>query len=96
VVDNTPPVLRIVNSRRNGDAIEIDIEATDQTSMLRRCEYSLDANPWQPVESADGVTDSTTEKFEIRIANVRPGEHLVVIRVYDQAGNAGLAKAVLR
>lgn len=96
LVDNTPPVLRIVNSRRNGDSIEIDIEATDQTSMLRRCEYSLDANPWQPVESADGVTDSTTEKFEIRIGNVRPGEHLVVIRVYDQAGNAGLAKAVLR
>ncbi|BDC49531.1 hypothetical protein F183_A18470 [Bryobacterales bacterium F-183] len=96
LVDNTPPVLRLLNSRRNGDSIEIDVEGTDQTSMLRRCEYSIDANPWQPVESADGVTDATTERFEIRIPNVRAGEHLVVIRVYDQAGNAGLAKAVLR
>jgi hypothetical protein len=96
LIDNTPPALKILTSRRDGEKIEIDIEAADQTSMLRRCEYSLDANPWQPVEAADGVTDSMREKFEIRLDRMRAGEHLLVIRVYDQAGNAGLAKTVLR
>ncbi len=69
---------------------------TDRGSSLRRCEYSIDAGPWLPVEAADGVTDSEHERFVIRLEKVAAGEHLVVIRVYDAAGNAGLAKVVVR
>jgi sugar lactone lactonase YvrE len=96
LIDNTPPVVRIAGMRRDADRLEIDIEALDATSMLRRCEYSLDAASWQPLEAADGVTDSLREKFELRLDKLRTGEHLVVIRVYDQAGNVGLTKAVVR
>lgn len=96
LIDNTPPSLRVSATRRDGEKLELDIEASDATSMLRRCEYSLDAASWQPLEAADGVTDSLREKFELRLDKVRPGEHLIVIRVYDQAGNAGLTKAVIR
>ena len=56
----------------------------------------MDARPWVPVEAADGVTDSAREQFHIRIDNFPPGEHLIVIRAYDVAGNAGLAKVVVR
>ena len=48
------------------------------------------------MEAVDGVTDSPTETFKIRIENLRPGESLVVVRVYDASGNAGLAKVVIR
>jgi hypothetical protein len=96
LIDNTPPAVRVTASRRNGERVEVDLDASDQTSILRRCEYSLDAATWQPVEAADGVTDSTQEKFEIRVDKVRAGEHLLVIRVYDQAGNAGLTKTIIR
>jgi hypothetical protein len=91
LIDNTPPVLSA--TRNNG---EIAIDATDQTSALRRCEYSVDAGPWVPVEAADGITDSLRERFTFRVDGLRPGEHLVAIRVYDTAGNAGLAKVVMR
>jgi hypothetical protein len=96
LIDNTPPAVRVTATRRDGEKLELDIDATDSTSPLRRCEYSLDAASWQPLEAADGVTDSLREKFELRLDKVRQGEHLVVIRVYDQAGNAGLTKAVVR
>ena len=56
----------------------------------------MDAGPWLPVEAADGVTDSPRERFLIRIDNFPAGEHLIVIRAYDSAGNAGLAKVVVR
>jgi len=72
------------------------VDASDQTSPLRKCEYSVDAAAWIPVEAVDGVTDSPSEQFRIRLENVRAGEHLVVVRVYDSAGNAGLAKIVVR
>ena len=96
LIDNTPPVVKTGTPRRVGAALEIDVDAEDAASALRRCEFSVDAGMWQLVEAADGVTDSPREQFRIQIANLAAGEHLVVIRVYDAAGNAGLAKVVVR
>lgn len=95
LIDNTPPVVTLSVPRRNGERLEVDADVADQTSPLRRCEYSLDAGPWNPVEAADGVTDSPREQFHIAIENLRPGEHLLVVRAYDTANNAGLAKIVI-
>jgi hypothetical protein len=96
VIDNTPPTVTTMGARRNGSSVEIDVDAQDRGSELRRCEYSIDAGPWFPVEAADGVTDSAREQFNIRIQGIPQGEHLVVIRVYDATGNAGLTKVVVR
>ena len=63
---------------------------------MRRAEYSVDASAWTPVEPVDGVLDSPAEKFVLRFSEARPGEHLVVFRAFDAAGNAGLAKVILR
>jgi hypothetical protein len=96
VIDNTPPLVSASAARKNGGMVEIDVDAQDQGSVLRRCEYSVDAGPWFPVEAADGVTDSAREQFRLRIPGLSPTEHLVVIRVYDATGNAGLTKVVVR
>ena len=96
LIDNTPPTVVTGAARREGSGVEIDVSAEDRASVLRRCEYSIDAGPWTPVEAVDGVTDSPSEKFSLRLAAFPAGEHLVVIRVYDAAGNAGLAKIVVR
>jgi hypothetical protein len=48
------------------------------------------------VEAVDGVIDSPAEKFVVRFPEPRPGEHLLVFRAFDSAGNAGLAKVILR
>ena len=96
VIDNTPPLVVVGVPRKNGSTLEIDVNAEDGASSLRRCEYSVDAGPWTPVEAADGVTDSPSERFPIRLEGFPAGEHLISIRVYDAAGNAGLAKVVVR
>jgi hypothetical protein len=96
LIDNTPPSVSAANVRRNGARFEADIDAEDRGSVLRRCEYSIDAGPWTPVEAADGVTDSAKERFDLRLDNLVPGEHLITIRVFDAAGNAGLTKVVVR
>jgi hypothetical protein len=95
LIDNTPPLLKASAPRRHDDVIEIDLEAEDASSPLRRCEYAVDAGPWQPIEAADGVTDSPKEAFDLRLDKAKPGEHLVVFRVYDSAGNAGLLRVVV-
>jgi hypothetical protein len=96
LVDNTPPQMKLGAPRRSGLAVEIDAEATDAASPLRHCEYSVDAGPWIPAAALDGVIDSMQEKFLLKISDLPSGEHVVVVRAVDSAGNAGLAKAVLR
>jgi hypothetical protein len=96
LIDNTPPLVALGTPVRNGMVVELDVDAADKTSALRLCEYSLDAGLWQPVESVDGITDSPHERFHVKLENVRPGEHLLVVRVYDSANNAGLARVILR
>jgi len=96
LIDSTPPVVTASAPRRSGNVVEVDVDAEDRGSVLRRCEYSLDAGQWMPVEAADGVTDSPRERFLVRVEKVSEGEHLIVIRVYDAAGNAGLTKVVVR
>jgi hypothetical protein len=96
MIDNTPPMVTIGQVRHSGATAEIEFEAKDAASPLRRCEYSLDATGWVPLEAADGVIDSQQEKFVLSLDNLAAGEHLVVIRVLDSANNAGLAKVVLR
>ncbi|HXR75912.1 MAG TPA: hypothetical protein VN737_08050 [Bryobacteraceae bacterium] len=96
LIDNTPPLVTLGPPQRSADVLDIDIEAADKSSALRLCEYSLDAGFWQPIEAADGVTDSPRERFHLHLDKLRPGEHLLVFRVYDTANNAGLARVVLR
>jgi hypothetical protein len=97
MIDNTPPAVTIGQVQTlGGGKWRIDFEAADTASPLRRCEYSLDASSWVPVESADGVIDSLREKFSLELTGVAPGEHLLVIRAADSANNTGLAKTILK
>jgi sugar lactone lactonase YvrE len=95
LIDNTPPLITPGQPRRSGTRIQLDFEAADAASPLRRCEYSLDAGPWSPLDSTDGVVDSLREKFVLQMDNVPEGEHVLVLRVVDSANNAGLAKVIL-
>ena len=93
--DNTPPTVRAGAPQRAGGSVELEVEASDSASGLRRAEYSLDATAWIPLEATDGVVDGQQEKFRLRLENLSPGEHLIVIRAFDSSNNAGLTKVVV-
>jgi hypothetical protein len=40
--------------------------------------------------------DSRSESFSVKFDALKPGEHLVLLRTYDTAGNIGVGKAVVR
>ena len=95
LIDNTPPVIRIQSSGRKGASAEVVFDAHDDQSALRRAEWSIDAGPWTPFLSVDGILDSQTEQFKLEIPNVPAGEHLLVIRIVDSGNNTALAKVIL-
>ena len=96
LIDNTPPTVTIAAPRRNADVLEASIDVVDATSPIRRAEYSIDAGPWTPLEAADGILDSLKEHIELKLESLALGEHLLVVRAYDSAGNVGLGKVVIR
>ena len=96
LIDNTPPRITIGTVRYAGGSAHIEFSAADAASALRRCEYSLDASSWVPVEAADGVIDSLSESFALDVTNLSAGEHVVVVRAADSANNTGVAKVILK
>ena len=96
LIDNTPPVITAGAVNRSGSDLEVSFEAVDAASPLRRFEYSLDAGSWIPMEPITGIIDSQREQFRLRLQNLSPGEHVVVVRATDANNNVGLAKVVVR
>jgi len=95
LVHHTPPEVSAATPNRTGNSVELIVEAQDAASALSRAEYSLDAGPWTPISSADGIVDSMLERFVIHLEVIAAGEHLLVVRVHDSAQNAGLVKVLL-
>jgi len=94
LLDNTAPQLNVTASR-SGTTIDISLTATDAASTIRRAEVSVNAGPWQPLVPEDGVPDSKTEKFTLRLENQPAGELQLTFRAIDQGGNVALVKRLL-
>ena len=95
LIDNTPPRVQLLKQQRKGSTAQVHFRVTD-ASGLKRAEYRVDAGPWLPVYSQDGIVDSRLEDFVLQVEKLTPGEHLVVLRAYDFGDNAGMGKAVLK
>lgn len=101
-VDNTPPRIEDLNAAFMPDAggqVHVTFRANDTFSPIRRAEYSFDANDWQFIEPVGKLSDSKTENYDFNIplpAGSAAGEHVVVVRAYDQFDNVGSAKVVVR
>ena len=96
LIDHTPPVVTLGAPKRAGAHFELDFEAVDAASPIRRCEYAIDAGPWTPVNPVDGILDSPRERFSLKLDDFPAGEHLFVVRAVDSANNAGLAKLLVK
>jgi hypothetical protein len=85
-IDNTPPVIRRVSA----SAGVFEFEARDSASPITEAEYSVDAQEWKRVEPKDGLSDSLTETYTIRLDPKDRGGFLL-IRVTDASRNVATA-----
>jgi hypothetical protein len=94
-IDNTPPEVTVLKSETRGGGIQVQFQAEDSVSPLHSAEFSIDGQEWEDVYSDDGVVDSRRESFTVKAGKLAPGEHVVSLRAFDSAGNAGVGKAVI-
>jgi hypothetical protein len=95
LVDNTPPrVFDIQASQGSGKGRLITGRAEDVAGIITDAEYSIDAGEWQKIIPKDEIFDSKQEIFAFTVEEVSSGEHTLVIRTTDEAGNIGAGKVV--
>jgi hypothetical protein len=83
VVDNTTPVL--VELERQGGSLRASVR--DASSPLREAMYSVDAEEWKPVPSADGLIDGQAETLVVEPGPPGHPGGLLLLRVTDAAYN---------
>ncbi len=96
IIDNTPPVVLDLEVARSADGkYTITGRAEDVTGYIKSLVYSIDGGNWKPIYPSDQVFDSKKETFSFPIEKLSPGEHTIVIKASDSAGNIGSAKKVI-
>ncbi|HEV2424737.1 MAG TPA: hypothetical protein VGZ29_07915 [Terriglobia bacterium] len=92
---NTPPRIEVTSKQVQRGGAEIHFRASTSISPLRAAEVSLDGSPWKAAAADDGIIDSRVETFTVTVPELAPGEHEVLLRATDIAGNTGTGRAVL-
>jgi hypothetical protein len=66
----------------------VKVTVKDDSSIVRKTEYSVDGGKWQEVHPTDGINDSVEESYEFTVGELSgPGPHVVVVRASDLLGN---------
>src|SRR5262249_5341409 len=85
-IDNTPPVFRAASARVDGNRTIVSFEVTDDASPIERVECSRDGQQWWTVFPLDGIADSKTERYEVRVDG-EIGPRGLSVRATDSMNN---------
>ena len=92
-IDNTPPRISTPAVKQDGRAAVVTFEVADDHSPIRTVEYSQDGMRWSALFPVDGLADSKTERYEVRLDD-GVGTGGVSIRASDAMNNSASAQAV--
>ncbi len=88
VVDNTGPVIKRSLVRKDGKTVTLELRVSDELSAIGRVNYTVDSGAeWIGAVPDDLVYDTTDEDFTIVIEELKPGEHIISVKVTDDIGN---------
>lgn len=91
-IDNTPPVISGLRYARERAGVRIDGKVSDNMSPVVGLDYSLDGDEWRNLQAADGLLDSPREEFSFVLEGLGAGEHALIVKARDGAGNIATAR----
>ena len=87
VIDNTAPVIEVLETRINGNSAGIRIAAEDSISLITDARYYLNGGERIPLFPEDGFFDSRRETFQVDLNGLSSGRHSLIVVAEDEAGN---------
>jgi hypothetical protein len=93
VAHEPPAVTAKVVAVEGGRAV-VAAEATDALVRLTAASFSVNGRKWESVFPEDGLFDAKRETFRFTTEALKPGTHVLMLRVRDAAGNVGTGDVV--
>lgn len=87
VISNSLPVINWRDVQAQGRSITASFSAETTGSSIYRVEAMTDSGEWQVVLPEDGITDEPLEEFSVTFSDLRPGSHVLKVRIVDEVGN---------
>ena len=88
-ITQLPPTVTLKLTGFDGDHAILEASATDSLVRLTDAAFSVDGKRWSNIFPGDGLFDSKSETFRFKTEALRPGTHILVLRVRNAAGNLG-------
>jgi hypothetical protein len=93
-VAHVPPTVTVKIVGMEGDQAIVEATATDPLVRLTAASFAVNGKKWVNVFPTDGLFDSKTESFRFKTEALKPGTHVLVLKVSDAAGNTGSGDVV--
>jgi hypothetical protein len=93
-VDHTPPAVDVKSADAPPGQVAIEVRGTDALTRIVGASYSIDSSPWTKIFPIDQIFDSKSETFRFAPSDLKPGSHVITVRVVDGAGNVGTGDLV--
>ena len=95
-VTHLPPSVTVKVVGFDGASAIVEATASDPYVRLTEASFAVDGKRWTNVFPSDGLFDGKRESFRFKTDPLRPGTHVLVLRVRNAAGITGAGDLVLR
>jgi sugar lactone lactonase YvrE len=96
IIDHLPPDVIVQPPRIDGSRAVVEATASDSLTRLVSASFSVDSRKWTNVFPMDGLFDGKRKQFHFKTEELKPGTHVLVLRVTDAAGNTGSSDIVFQ
>ncbi len=93
-VAHDPPRVTVKLARIENNQAVIEAAATDPLVRLTEASFALNGKRWTNVFPTDGLFDGKSKSFRFKTDTLRPGTHVLLLRVRDASGNVGTGDVV--
>ena len=94
-VTHVAPSVTVKLAGIDNGVATIEAASNDPYVRLTEASFAVDGKRWINVFPTDGLFDSKTETFRFKTDSLRPGTHVLVLRVKNAAGNVGSGDIVI-
>lgn len=92
LVDNSGPLISNLTIKAVGSDLVVSFKVQDSWSIIKTVETGLNAEEWKLVYPVDGINDSKSETYEVKLDRPSTLSNTVVIKAKDFWENIGFGK----
>jgi hypothetical protein len=93
-VAHTLPAVTVKVGGMEGDRVLVQATAVDALVRITSASFAVNGKKWVNVFPTDGLFDSQRETFQFKTDALKPGTHVLVLKVKDASGNIGSGDVV--